>query len=409
MLKLALISDIHFGELARTNEFALPGQTIKGETVGAISMSENLIQMLKKNKVQYLFICGDLTSRARPQEFYYCAEKIINIANGAGIPAENIVWGIGNHDVDWSITKLADGYKNENPEICETAGHAYRLLAVSAAAHAAKQIPMPREKGPIPMTGVVETESFVAFVLNSALYCTHDQKFPHGKLGKEQLEWFQSTAGQYAADKRWKIVLMHHHPHNYPYHTPVVDISTLVDGGEFIEISAENRVHLVLHGHRHHPRAVTKYETDWDNPITFICAGSLSVNAEHRSQGEIPNTFHILELTDMPGILNLFNYEYSASEGWHPLSQNRRETPLDAKMKLGRTATTEVIESKISALGNFKGDSRILIWDDLDEDLQFKRHMVINDKIHELLSPNFTISGRFPETVCLIRKGRSQP
>lgn len=409
MLKLALISDIHFGELARSNEFVLPGQTAKGETEGAVSMSDSLIQILKENAAQYLFICGDLTSRAQPQEFYYCAQKILTIAAQAGIPAENIIWGIGNHDVDWSITKLANGYQSEKPEIREIADRTYRLLAVSTATHAAGQIPVSMEKGPLPMTGVVETEVFVTFVLNSALYCTHDQEFPHGKLGEEQLVWFRSVAERYIADERWKIVLMHHHPHNYAYHTPVVDISALVDGSEFIEIAAKNGIHLVLHGHRHHPRAVTKHETDWDNPITFICAGSLSVNAEHRSQGEIPNTFHIVELTDTPGILNLINYEYSPSEGWRPLSQNRRETPLDAKMKLGRTATAEVVKRKISALGVFEGESRLLTWDDLDEDLQFKRYAVINEMMYELLSPQFSIAGKFPEIVCLIRKGGSQP
>lgn len=409
MLKLALISDIHFGEMATTNEFVVPGQTAKGETAGAVSMSESLIQTLKENEVQYLFVCGDLTSRAKPQEFHYCAEKILSIANEAGIPAENIVWGIGNHDVDWNITKLAEGYKNENSEICDIAGNVYRLLAVNAAAYAAGRIPIPREKGPAPMTGVVEAEGFVAFVLNSALYCTHDQEFPHGKLGEEQLTWFRSTAKKYIADGRWKIVLMHHHPHNYAFHTPVADTSALEDGSEFVEIAAENGVQLVLHGHRHHPRAVTRHETDWDNPITFICAGSLSVNSDHRSQGAIPNTFHIVELTDTRGILTLFNFEYSLSEGWRPLSQNRPETPLDAKMKLGKTATVEAVESKIKALGNFDGDNRILRWDDLDEDLQFKRHAVINDKMNELLSPSFTIAGKFPEIVCLIRKERSQP
>lgn len=408
MLKLALISDIHFGDMATTNEFVVPGQTVKGETAGAVSMSESLIKLLKENEVRYLFVCGDLTSRAQPQEFHYCAEKILSIANGAGIPVENIVWGIGNHDVDWNITKLAEGYKSERPEICETVGRVYRLLAVNAA-QAIEQIPMPQETGPVPMTGVVETEGFVAFVLNSALYCTHDQEFPHGKLGEKQLAWFRSTAQKYTEDGRWKIVLMHHHPHNYTYHTPVADISALEDGSEFIEAAAKNGIQLVLHGHRHHPRAVTRHETDWDNPITFICAGSLSVNADHRSHGAIPNTFHIVELTDMRGILNLFNYEYSLSEGWRPLSQNRRETPLDAIMKLGRTVTVEAVESKISALGDFEGDSRILLWEDLDEDLQFKQYAVINDKMNELLSPHFTIAGKFPETVCLVREGGSQP
>ncbi|WP_305141006.1 hypothetical protein [Acutalibacter muris] len=93
MLKLALISDIHFGELASSNEFVVPGQTAKGETMGAVSMSDSLIKILKDNVVQYLFICGDLTSLARPQEFYYCAQKILAIADGAGI-SEKISSGV---------------------------------------------------------------------------------------------------------------------------------------------------------------------------------------------------------------------------------------------------------------------------------------------------------------------------
>ena len=409
MVRLALISDIHFGDMASSNEFVVPGQTAKGETAGAVSMSESLIQLLEENRVQYLFVCGDLTSRAKPQEFHYCAEKILSIAKGAGIPAENIVWGVGNHDVDWNITKLAEAYKSEQSEIHEIANQVYRLLAVNAAASAVEQIPMPQEKGPVPMSGIVETKDFVAFVLNSALYCTHDQEFSHGRLGEEQLAWFRSTAPKYTEDRRWKIVLMHHHPHNYAYHTPVADISALEDGSEFVEIAAENGIQLVLHGHRHHPRAVTRHETDWDDPITFICAGSLSVNSDHRSQGAIPNTFHIIELTDTRGVLNLFNFEYSLSEGWRPLSWNRRETPLDAKMKLGRTITAEVVESKIRSLAGFEGDYCILRWEELDEDLQYKRYAVINDKMNELLSPCFTISGKFPDIVCLIRKGGNRP
>lgn len=405
MLKLAFISDIHFGDLARTNEFTIPGQTAKGETLGAVSLSESLVKILKENNVQYLFVGGDLTSRARPQEFYYCQEKIAWIAQEADIPPQNIIWGVGNHDVDWSISRLSDNYKTENEEIYDIAKETYRIIAAGVATSNLKTLPKLDNPGPVPLTGVVENDAFVVFVLNSAAYCTHDQEFAHGKLSIQQLDWFKEQALSYENDKRWKIVLMHHHPFNYTYHIPVVDISTLEEGSAFVDIAGELGINLVLHGHRHHPRAETAQKSGWKNPITFICAGSLTVNAEHRSNGDIPNIFHIIELTDEVGVLTLYNYEYSSGDGWKPLLNNKKETPLDAKMKLGKIVLDSEIDQIICDLGAFPETTRTLIWDNLDERLHYQEISKINKKLKELLSPTHDIYGTFPENVHLIKQG----
>lgn len=404
MLRIALISDIHFGELARTNEFTLPGQVPKGETKGEASLSNGLVKIMKDMGVQYLFVGGDLTSKARPQEFYYCEEKILRIAELANVPAENIVWGAGNHDVDWGVSKLADEYSSDDSEIYKIAQEKYRLISSSVATVNLSRLPKMNIPGPIALTGVFTSDKFVAFVLNSCTYCTHDQKDSHGKLSTEQLAWFKNTVQEYKDDPRWKIVLMHHHPHNYEYHIPSWDISTLEEGSEFVEIAGEAGVHMVLHGHRHHPRAETILKNGWKNPVTFICAGSLAVNAEHRSNGDIPNTFHIIELTDNIGVLNLYNYEYAASDGWKPLLDNKPETPMDAQMKLGKVFQEEEIERSIQKLMEFEGDIRKVVWDDADECFHFWGATRINKKFKRYIPDTFEISGGFPNNVYLIKK-----
>lgn len=405
MLKVAFISDIHFGELARSNEFTLPGQSAKGETTRSASLSKGLSKILKENDVKYLFVGGDLTSRARPQEFYYCEKRIESIAQQAGIPVENIIWGIGNHDVDWNITKLYEQYKSDPEDICDIAKNSYRVIAHSVAYHNTRNHPKWTEAGPLPLSGIIETDDFVAFILNSAAYCTHDQEFSHGKLSDEQLNWFEARAKEYQGKNKWKIALMHHHPHNYPYHISGADISILEEGGKFADIAGTTGINLVLHGHRHHPRAQTVQNSLWKNGTTFVCGGSLSVNAEHRSNGDIPNTFHIICLTDEIGVLILHNYEYSASEGWTPLKNNKPETPLDAEMKLGKIILEKQARELVTQMGNYHGNMCSLSWSDYADTLQYWGATKTNQLMEEILSPLHDISGEFPKRVHLERLG----
>ena len=127
---------------------------------------------------------------------------------------------------------------------------------------------------------------------------------------------------------------MHHHPYQYAYAFPYFDCSMIEDGSEFLTAAAKNKINLVLHGHRHHPTTKTIMEGRWSAPITFLCAGSLSVNYMQRSGS--PNTAHIIDIKCGEKVIDLYNYEYSLSEGWKPLYKYSNEKPLDYKMHLGK-------------------------------------------------------------------------
>jgi predicted phosphodiesterase len=204
------------------------------------------------------------------------------------------------------------------------------------------------ERFEAPLSGVIERDNCVIFVLNSGYLCSHDQPIKHGYLSADQLQWFKNITSQYLDSAKTKIVLLHHHPFGYPFPLPGMDISILEEGSELSQICGESGIDLVLHGHRHHPKAKTVSETGWRKPVTYICAGSLSVNASHR-RGGIPNTFHIVEIEN-PNRIILKNYEYSHTEGWIQATNYREAFPLDGKMLLGKTVDENSMKNLIKAL-----------------------------------------------------------
>lgn len=404
MIRIALMSDIHYGKFSRTSEFSVPGEEIQDENKGAVSLQEGLIKILKDMAVEYIFIAGDLTSVASPQEFHYCEEKIISIADEVGVAHEHILCCLGNHDIDRNITKISDHViKEDGPEeVGIVIKEKYNLIAASCADSNLEKLSLSKENsGPAPYTAVYEEERFIVFVLNSGWQCAHDQDYPHGKLTSSQLDWLNEIATKYKDDVRIKIVLVHHHPFKYTYPLPAQDISEIEEGSEFMDIMNEKGIDIVIHGHRHHPIAKTIQIGSGKKPITLICAGSLSVNSSHRNNGEIPNTMHILEINENDKDYILYNYKYTGSEGWKEL-KFCNETPLDYKMKLGKIFTKEQIDEVVLKL---PAEEAIPIsWESVDEKLQYITYKELNDKLQSLLSTRYKVIGSFPGEVIFLKK-----
>lgn len=402
MTRIALISDIHYGKFSRTAEFSVPGENIIDENTGGESPKASMISLLKDKKIEYLCVAGDLTSLGSPQEFWCCEEMLLDLALELEIPKENILLGLGNHDIDWNISELHSKFDSCNADFpLDLVKEKYRKIAASASRINIDAISEPKIIGPAPYSGIVENDNFIMFVLNTGWCCTKDQAFSRGKLDKDQLDWFNNEAAKFKSSKKWKIILMHHHPFNYTYPVNSPDFSMLEEGSNFLEIAGNNGFQLVLHGHRHHPRAETHLINNWDSPITFICAGSFAVNSSHRSGGSIPNTFHIIELTDNIGVLKLYNYQFSPAQGWIPITQNCPETPLDRMMMLGKIFSPDDIERSIRRLADIQEE---LKWDELDECLRFLPFNVLNEKIRTQLVDTHKMIGQFPEEVFLFKK-----
>lgn len=406
MIKIAIISDIHYGRLSRTKEFSVPGEPLQDQTMREEPLRESLISVMREAGVRYLFVAGDLTSTGSPQEFYYCEEELLSIAEKAGIPRKNILCSMGNHDIDWEISKIGDSYKNDYEDVAKLVKEKYQSIAAHSSLVKFNKIEKLGEAGPVPFSGIMKNRDIIVYQLNSGWCCTHDQKYSHGKLTTEQLKWFEKYAEKYKGDTRIKIVLMHHHPFKYTYPVPCQDISMVEEGSEIMDIAGKNGIDIIIHGHRHHPMAKTIQVRSGTKPITLICAGSLSVNASQRNGGNIPNTMHILEIDKKESSFLLYNYEYKLSRGWELIKNYSEEAPLDPKMKLGKMFLPQQINE---AIMKYSSEEQVeLSWNNLEECLKFMFYDELNEKFKEKLSSTHKIAGRFPEDVILIRKGKKK-
>lgn len=407
MTRIAIISDIHFGKDARIPEFQVPGVSQKNVDTGAAPFEDGLKQLLKEMKPNYFFVSGDLTSVGEPQEFYYCEKKILELADSIGVTSENIICGLGNHDIDWNISQIAiDKVENEKAMPSEVANliiEKYQKIAANSGAQCMELIQQPDESGPVPFSGIVKRDEFVVFVLNTGWLCVREQKYSHGKLSKTQLKWFEECAKKYKDDQRIKIVLMHHHPMKYSYPTLTEDISLMEESAEFMDIAGNNGINLIIHGHRHHPKTQTMLLKNGSLPLTLICAGSLSVNPAQRENGDIPNTIHFLDIDINKDYYLLYNYKYTGAAGWKKIDINSKETPMDPVMKIGKVFNESDINKSVKKYLEIDGNVR-LEWENLDECLQFIPCSELNNLFREILSEKFYISGYFPESVALMRK-----
>lgn len=406
-MRIAVFSDIHFGQLSRTDFFAAPGERIKDNSSGDKPLGEGLICLLKEMQPNCFLIAGDLTSAAEPQEFYYCERRLLELADKVGVKRENIICCTGNHDVDWKISKLSplpEGRFENETEIVSCRCNKYQKIAAYAAEIYFEDIKGGGGKrGPAPFSGVYERDDFIVFTLNTGWQCGPNQRYSHGELTEAQLNWFIERTKEYRDDDRKKIVLMHHHPFNYPYPNIGEEISQIKEGAEFIEAAEQNGIDMVIHGHRHHPKVKTELR-EGCSPITYFCAGSLSVNAEHRSNGEIPNTIHFIDVDKTKDFFVLYNYSYTGTEGWKKTTYSAA-TPLDDVMNVGKVFSKEECIRKVRELDNDDKQLIKIAWNSLDESIRFQTYNVAMEIIKAELGEKYEIIGGFPDKVMLLRKG----
>ena len=416
MVKIALLSDIHFGKDSRCSDFAIPGQKIVDEFIGGSSLYGGLESKLLEYKPDYILCTGDLTSSGKPLEFKYCLEKLYSLAEKVSVPKQNVIYCIGNHDVDWALVEHSlrkDEYTDLNREFdseeASFLNNYYSSITHSWLQHM-QYIPSVEPYfnqfssiGPIPMTGIIEREDLTIFVLNSGFLCSSKQKIIHGKVSEKQLEWLESELKKEANTNKWKIILLHHHPFTYAYPIVYHEYGTLEEGPQLQNLCGQYGVNLVVHGHYHFPRAETRCTSDWNNPVTFISCGSLSVNQAGRLNGEIPNTFHYVQLEEYPKLIKLITYEYSLGSGWSEVSANRKELPLDYEMFLG-DLTVDDNEAK-EIIKTFPVNIPIA-YDTIDPKLKYILPSHLNNLLKDVYG--LDLSGSFPESIMIHSRKEEQ-
>ena len=103
-LNIAVISDLHIGDSARAKELCPTGNNGAAEDEFRRKFME--FSQIQNVPADYLIIPGDISDRAKPDEFLLASEIITEVAATLQVPIEKILFVPGNHDVDWT---RADG------------------------------------------------------------------------------------------------------------------------------------------------------------------------------------------------------------------------------------------------------------------------------------------------------------
>ena len=178
---LLILSDIHFGSLSGHADFGISDDPPKHVLSSAVSMKTSLVELLSGRTIDCILVPGDLTSKGTPTEFSECHAVLQSIASHVDVPPENMLHTFGNHDVNWRIAEL------DGDPLYAKAG----VLLGSVMAP-----PVPHDfPGPVAGCGVYHRNDCRVYALNTAIENTPSQRYQHGKLGLEQLQWLQQFPG----------------------------------------------------------------------------------------------------------------------------------------------------------------------------------------------------------------------
>ncbi len=401
-INILILSDVHYGDLAHLDTFGKSGVSSDDDLY---AIARGVVDGLDR-QVDFIYVLGDLTSRGSPGEFQDFYRFLSILRNQLKLEKSQVFITYGNHDVDWSISKLKPEIPNYHKAYCVAAANIGGFFAP------------PGEyaiNGPVVGCGIAHLEGIDLISLNSGIECYNDQEIKHGRLGQSQYEWLKNELPAHIRKHSTKVVILHHHLFSLPYSKPLSDLSLLEEGSNVLEILGKCGVDIVMHGHRHHPIVHTASHSSWKKPITFFCAGSFGVSANERAGGRLPNTFHVVSFDSYSGPQNLEGsietFELNSSFEWTPLTNRASEYRInhiqwfgapDAMQKAEVEANAvinrsrDILEKKeVFALPDYKNLSlslRCLYLDDLNEVFQT-----------ESIKQGLEITGTYPDK-CIAMK-----
>lgn len=399
--RILIISDAHYGDLAHLDAFGKSGVPTDEDLLAiAVSVAESIDE-----PVDFLFVLGDLTSRGSPGEFQDFYRFLSILYGQLGLQESQVYLTYGNHDVDWSISKIKTSSSEHDK--------AYSLAAANVGGFFAPP-GIYTFDGPVIGCGVAQLDGIDLISLNSGIECYDDQSVKHGRLGEDQFEWLKNDLQDCLRPNTTKVVILHHHLFSLPYSVPVLDLSVLEEGANVLELLGAYGVDIVLHGHRHHPIVHTASNSGWKKPITFFCAGSFGVCANHRANGRLPNTFHIANINSnsgggLEGYIQTFELDSSAN--WIPLVGNVTEYPLNYRHWFGAPDAMQnaekdvgnIVSKLITDLGT-SDYARLPKYEDLPLSLRSFLYSSLNEMLQEEgVKNDLEITGEYPKT-CLATK-----
>ena len=314
-MKIAIISDLHIGDLARSNDLK-PGNQLD-ETPYLDKFK--LFTDEESISADYLIIPGDITNCGKNMEFAHASSIIIEIAKALSVDNEKIIFVPGNHDANWDVME-----ENDTTGISQVLRYSILLLP-QGNQWIFKNILDRGEKSLLEKNYFTcwEFSDLLVVGYNSSWHDDSDKGEHYGSIDINCIKEFSKYLDTKDLSSKAKIFLLHHHVIQYGgERVNAPDFSITVNALEIQRMLGKYQFDFIINGHKHKP----KFDTiilNSNHPLAIITAGSFSARLDADISDSIANQFHLLNVErrdiNKGNLLGtLFSWAYNSHRGWIP-------------------------------------------------------------------------------------------
>ena len=406
MPTIAVVSDLHIGESARTDDLKPDQKNLFSD--GFISSFTDLIK--KENiKPDLLVIPGDLTDRAHPDQFNKATLVINALSKALSITPNKIIFAPGNHDMSWSVCKLDDGAKNPF-------WSNYRFAPLVNGADVFQQINN-ASLGAIceaPYFSIIQIDNMVILVCNSSAHDTPSNYPHHGDTLLATLNKIDEHLSLINdIHKMERIFVVHHHIFQYSAAIEgYPDFSIMPSAGSIIDLLRKWKFDIAIHGHKHVP-AFLVLSTDMTHPLPILCAGSFGITLPSRYMGVVLNQFHLIEIDGRDTKTSFIygrvrSWAYATTHGW--IKSGRKHCGIDHIKLFGKYCDEATLEKQVrKIMGNSLKPGGVLEWREICKQvksLSYLDYDIISSLLEKIKATDRAIdtSGDSSENLIIIRR-----
>jgi 3',5'-cyclic AMP phosphodiesterase CpdA len=173
-----------------------------------------------------------------------------------------------------------------------------------------------------------ETADANIITINTVKSHTNEESAKRGLILPEQLASLDSYLTS-LSKKKFNVAVCHHHPILHEdIGAGAHDVMT--NGSELIETLARHGYHLIVHGHKHHPKLT---QLTAPSPMVIFAAGSFSAAMKGGLATRTRNVFHIidLDLTEHNEVRGqIKTWQFQLMKGWIPATTDAADFPHTA-------------------------------------------------------------------------------
>ncbi|MGY0632747.1 metallophosphoesterase family protein [Luteimonas sp. A478] len=403
MVKIAVISDLHVGEVARSPELNPFTDT---PADGFLASFEAFVHNAGI-EADLLIVPGDISDKAHPEEYRLAADVIRRVASALNVDHDKVYPVLGNHDLNWALINAIEG--------AGSFGLGLRFEAVKSSDWLNSRLTSSTEgtQTESPYLCIDETDEAFIVRYNSAEADLPSVRPHRGAIQQEHLEVLQEKLrGAMPPEDKVRLFVTHHHPQIYS--DPIADypdFSALVNAENLLDLLREFNFDLVVHGHKHVPKFSSSVQSG-RRALSILCAGSFSRSISTAWTGVVTNQFHMIETSNRDAETGYLRGEVKSwayqPRAWVP--SNRQWAGIRHLSRFGSYQSNAQLTACIQSTLGPELLQRSLEWNDIVQllpELEFTDVDVLIEALNTFVANNSAIlrlDNDDPSTILLVRR-----